>query len=103
MPEPIRIRARLVDGYTEVRVRMQHGMESGFRRDAAGATLAANIITEVRVWHGERLVLQAEFGTAMAADPYLFFRFAGGRSGDVVAVDWVDDRGQRRRDEIRIA
>lgn len=102
MPEPIRIRASLVDGFTEVRVLMNHPMESGFRTDASGETIAANIITEASVWHGERIVLQAAFGTAMAVNPYLFFRFAGGRSGDAVAVDWVDDRGQRRRDEVRI-
>lgn len=104
MSEPIRIRARIRDdGFTEVRVLIAHVMESGRRIDASGARVPANIITEVRVWHGERMVLHAALGTAMAANPWLAFHFAGGRIGDTVAVDWADDRGARRRDEVRIA
>lgn len=102
-PEPILIRAGLVGDLTEVRVRMTHVMESGFRTDDAGERIAAHLITEARVWHGERIVLEAAFGSAMAENPYLLLRFAGGRSGETVAVDWVDDRGRRRRDEVRIA
>lgn len=103
MPDPIRIRATLQDGFTEVRVLIAHVMESGQRIDAAGVRMPANIITEVRVWHGERLLLHAGLGTAMAANPYLSFRFAGGSHGEVVAVEWEDDRGARRRDEVAIA
>lgn len=104
MSDPIRIRAGLQDdGLTEVRVLIAHAMENGRRIDASGAPVPANIITEVRVWHGERVVLHVALGTAIAANPYLSFRFAGGRRGDPVAVDWVDERGARRRDEVRIA
>ena len=36
MPDPIRIRAQLKDGITEVHVLMPHPMETGMRQDDAG-------------------------------------------------------------------
>ena len=39
MADPMRIRANNKDGVTEVRVLMSHVMESGARKDAAGATI----------------------------------------------------------------
>ncbi|MEO6896124.1 MAG: thiosulfate oxidation carrier complex protein SoxZ, partial [Caldimonas sp.] len=36
MADPMRIRATMKDGVTDVRVLMAHPMETGFRKDASG-------------------------------------------------------------------
>lgn len=103
MGDPMRIRATAKDGVTEVRVLMPHVMETGLRKDAAGAPIPAHFITELSVSHEDRVVLGAQFGPSVSANPYLAFRFAGGARGDRLSVSWVDNRGDSRTDEVRIA
>lgn len=103
MTNPTRIRATLRDGATEVRMLMSHVMETGRRKDPAGSLVPAHFITEVAVRHNDRLVLAAEFGPSVSANPYLLFRFNGAVKGDRLSVSWVDSRGEARSDEVRIA
>ena len=103
MGEPMRIRAAVQDGVTEVKVLMQHPMETGFRKDDSGAAVPPHFITEVVARHKDRVVLQAQFGTAVSRNPYLAFRFKGGAAGDAIVVEWVDNLGDRRSDTAAIA
>lgn len=106
-PEPMRIRANLVNGATEVRVLMTHIMETGQRHDANGQIVPAHYITEVQAHHvsaqgRSRLVLQAQWSTAIAQNPFLFFKFKGGAQGDKVVLHWIDNEGAQRTDEAPI-
>lgn len=103
MPSPSRIRAAAKDGVTEVRALMQHEMENGRRKDEAGNIVAAWFIAEVRVLHAGRVVLDAQFGTSVAKNPYLVFRFRGGKAGDKLVLSWKDNRGEERTDEVEIS
>ncbi|ENO89463.1 thiosulfate oxidation carrier complex protein SoxZ [Thauera linaloolentis] len=103
MANPIRIRAAARDGVTEVRVLMSHVMETGQRKDASGAVIPAHFITELTVRHNDRVVLSAEFGPSVSANPYLAFKFNGGAKGDRVEVSWIDNKGDTRSDEVQIA
>ncbi len=76
----------------EVRVVIQHPMETGFRHDAAGVSIPLNIITKVVCRYLGAEVFRAELGSGIAANPYLAFYVMADRSGDVV-VDWLDDHG----------
>jgi len=93
MGSPIKIRASVKEGYTEVRILMQHEMETGRRKDEAGILVPAKYITDVTVRHKDRIVLECQFGTAVSKDPYLIFRFKGGKQGDNISVNWVDNKG----------
>jgi sulfur-oxidizing protein SoxZ len=53
--------------------------------------------------HGDKVVLQGEFGTAVAKNPYLAFKFKGGAKGEKVTVAWKDNKGDSRTDEAVIA
>lgn len=101
-PRPIRIRASLLGAQTEVRVLISHPMETGLRKDGSGALIPAHYITELSIWHQERLVLQARFGPSVAANPYLNFRFDGGAVGDKVSIEWLDNRGESQRESTQI-
>jgi len=103
MADPMRIRANAVGDSTEVKVLMSHEMETGQRKDAQGKTIPAWFIQEVNVtWNG-KTVLSAQWGPAVAKNPFLSFKFKGGAKGDKVTINWVDNRGDKRTDEATIA
>jgi sulfur-oxidizing protein SoxZ len=100
----MRIRAAVdAGGVTEVKVLMSHEMETGQRRDAAGALVPAWFIQNVTATHAGKTVLSAQWGPAIAKNPFLSFRFKGAQKGDKVQVTWVDNRGDKRTDEATIA
>jgi sulfur-oxidizing protein SoxZ len=80
----------------EVRVIMQHPMETGFRRDLDGQAIPVNIVDKVSCTYGGREVFRAELGTGIAANPYLAFHVVARDSGPI-EVAWSDDRGQQGR------
>ena len=102
MGNPMKIRAANKDGVTEVKVLVSHEMETGQRKDAAGAIVPAWFITELTAKHGDKVVLQGEFGTAVSKNPYLAFKFKGGAKGDKIVVSWKDNKGDTRSDEAVI-
>jgi len=103
MGEPMKIRATLTGDTTEVKVLMNHEMETGQRKDAQGQTIPAWFIQTIGVtWNGKS-VLSAQWGPAVAKNPFLSFRFKGGAKGDKIVVRWVDSRGDQRTDEAVIA
>ena len=103
MSDPMRIRAQAQGGGAVVRVLMSHEMETGQRKDAAGKTIPAWHITEVTVALNGANVLSAQWGTAIAKDPFTQFTVKGAKSGDRISIGWVDSRGDKRTDEAVIA
>ena len=103
MAEPMRIRAAMQGDKVMVRVLMSHEMESGQRKDAEGKVVPAHFIREVSARHNGKMVLSAQWGPAVAKNPYLQFAFAGGKPGDKIQVSWVDSKGDSRTDETTIA
>jgi len=103
MANPMKIRASNKDGVTEVKVLMSHEMETGQRKDSAGAVVPAWFITELSAKHNDKVVLAGEFGPSVSKNPYLAFKFKGGAKGDKVVVTWKDNKGESRTDEAQIA
>ena len=103
MADPMKIRATVAGDATEVKVLMNHEMETGQRKDAQGKTVPAWFIQNVTAtWNG-RTVLSAQWGPAISKNPFLSFKFKGGAKGDKVQVTWVDNKGETRTDEATIA
>jgi sulfur-oxidizing protein SoxZ len=99
MADPMRIRATEQPDGVEVRVLMSHEMETGQRRDSAGALVPAHFISNVTVTHAGKTVLAAEWGPAVSKNPYLQFKFKGAKKGDEITVRWVDNKGDSRTDK----
>ena len=72
-----------------------HPIETGFRLDDSGHRFPRNIITQVRVLLNGKLILDLEPGTGMSANPYLSFPVTVPPQGGNLAVEWLDDAGQR--------
>jgi sulfur-oxidizing protein SoxZ len=102
MADPMKIRAKMDGDKVDVRVLMSHEMETGLRKDAKGATVPAWFIQTVTATYNGRTVLSAEWGPAVSKNPFLAFRFAGGKPGEKVIITWVDSKGDKRTDEAVI-
>jgi sulfur-oxidizing protein SoxZ len=104
MADPMKIRAIMADdGKVDVKVLMAHEMETGQRKDAKGEIIPAWFIQSVTATYDGRTVLAAEWGPAVAKNPFLSFRFNGGKAGEKVDISWVDNHGDKRTDEAVIA
>jgi sulfur-oxidizing protein SoxZ len=103
MADPMKIRANVVGDSTEVKVLMSHEMETGQRKDAQGNAIPAWFIQNVAVAHNGKPVLSAQWGPAIAKNPFLSFKFKGGAKGDKIQITWVDSRGEKRTDEALIS
>jgi sulfur-oxidizing protein SoxZ len=78
----------------EIRVLLQHSMETGYRRDLNGASIPTHIIDKVACTIAGREVFRAELGTGIAANPYMAFYAVAEMSGPV-ELTWSDDRGEQ--------
>ncbi len=73
-------------GLIEVRIVIQHPMETGFRYDSLGRQTPRNVIHCFECRYGGVEVFSAAMGAGIAANPY-FVR--AGESGDI-ECRWVD-------------
>ena len=103
MADPMRIRALAAGDKATVRVLMAHDMETGLRKDAAGKPIAAWYITQVSAQLNGKTVMTAQWGPAVAKNPFLQFTVKGAKSGDKISVSWVDNRGEKRTDDVTVA
>lgn len=102
MAEAMRIRAAMQGDRCVVRVLVAHEMESGQRREG-GKLVPAWFIQSFTVAHNGRTVLTSQWGPAVAKNPLVQFSFAGAKSGDTIQATWIDNRGERRSDEAKVA
>jgi len=102
MGSPMKIRASVKEGVTEIKILMGHEMETGQRKDANGAVIPAWFINEVTAKLDGKTVMQAQWGPSISKNPYLAFKVKGGKAGDKVSVTWVDNKGDTRTDEAAV-
>jgi sulfur-oxidizing protein SoxZ len=99
----IRVRAKLSGDVTTVKCLMKHPMESGNRKDKkTGKMIPAHFIQEVKCTHNGNDVMTALWGGGVSKNPYLSFKFTGGKAGDNVGISWVDNKGESDSVETKI-
>lgn len=77
----------------EVRVLVNHVMETGFRRDLEGRVIPLHILDKISCTFGGREVFRVELGSGMAANPLVSFFMEAQESGELT-VRWSDDEGE---------
>lgn len=102
-PAPMQIRAQLKSGQAQVRLRINHPMESGWRTDAQGRNIAAHYITELGASLNGVTAWTAQLGPLIAKDPQLQFMLKNAKAGDKLAITWLDSKGEKRSDEISLS
>lgn len=92
----IKLRAKITDGVTAVKVLISHPMETGLQKDKkTGEKIPAHFIQEVVCKHKDTTVMTANWGGAISKNPYLSFNFKGAAAGDTISLSWVDNKGEK--------
>jgi sulfur-oxidizing protein SoxZ len=95
MAGTIKARAQATGKVTLVKALISHPMETGLRKDKkTGKKIPAHYIEELNVDHNGKNVLNALWGPAISKNPYLYFKFHGGKAGDTIKISWVDNKGE---------
>ena len=88
----------------EVKALVAHIMETGQRRDTAGALVPRKILNKFVCTVNGKEVFSADFEPAISANPYIQFKFKAQESGPVI-LTWIDDDGSKivGQDSITVA
>jgi sulfur-oxidizing protein SoxZ len=103
MADQIKIRAQILDDIANIRVLMQHPMETGQRRDEKGQAVAIHFIQTFVVSHNGKPLVDGQLNTSISRNPLFTFRARGIKPGDKLAVSWSDNLGDKRLDEITVS
>ncbi|UCH47079.1 MAG: thiosulfate oxidation carrier complex protein SoxZ [Betaproteobacteria bacterium] len=76
----------------EIRVMVEHPMESGFRHDNVGKLVPRHIATDFYCRYNGREVFRAILHPAVSTNPYFSFYLVAQETGELV-FSWADDRG----------
>lgn len=103
MADLIKIRATLQGDVADVKVLMNHPMETGQRKDVkTGQLVPAHYIQTVTATLNGRKVMEAQWSQAISKNPFLGFKVKGAHLGDRVAISWVDTKGDQNSAEAVI-
>src|SRR3954467_702628 len=97
---PLKMRATLGQGFTDVRVLMNHPMETGQRKASDGTLMPPAFIQTLTVKVNGKLVVDAQISQAVSRNPVFSFRLKGGAKGDKIEVAWMDNKGESSSTEM---
>ena len=100
---PMKMRATLGQGFTDVRVLMNHPMETGQRKDSDGKVVPMHFIQNLTVKMNGKVVVDAQISQAVSRNPVFSFRLKGGAKGDKIEVAWTDNKGESNSTQIAVA
>lgn len=89
------------DDVIEIRVLLQHPMETGYRFDVLGSAVPKNVIHTLTVDYAGRRIFKAEMSTGISANPYLSF-YTRATESAVLLLAWADDKGHQGRLEVPV-
>ena len=98
MAGPIKMRATLAAGYTDVRVLMSHPMET--EQQTKGKP---HFIQNLTVQVNGKTVIEGQISQAVSRNPVFSFRLKGGAKGDRIEVSWLDNKGDTNKSETAVA
>jgi sulfur-oxidizing protein SoxZ len=97
MAGPMKMRATLAGGNTDVRVLMTHPMTT------AQSKQPLHFIQNVTVKVNGKTVVESQISQAVSRNPVFTFRLKGGAKGDRIEVSWLDNKGESNKIESAVA
>jgi sulfur-oxidizing protein SoxZ len=85
----------------EIRIAIQHPMETGFRLSDNGRAIPKNVVNKLVCRYNGVEIFRAEMGSGVAANPLLDFFTVAETSGELV-FEWVDDEGKTGSERVRL-
>ncbi len=86
----------------EIRTLITHPMETGFRPDANGKTVARDIIRRFTCRYDGELVFSADLFSAVSANPFIAFHTVAVKSGTLTCT-WEGDNGFSQSESVTIS
>ena len=78
----------------EIRILIQHPMETGYRHDDVGRLIKRNVINVLSCRYNGVEVFRADLSSGISANPYVQFYTVAEASGNL-EFSWIDDEGER--------
>jgi sulfur-oxidizing protein SoxZ len=104
MADEMKMRATMQGDVADVKVRITHIMETGLRKDPKTDKLVpAHFINQVVATLNGKTVLEAQWGIAVARNPFINFKIKGAKPGDKIAISAVDNLGTKYNGETKVA
>jgi sulfur-oxidizing protein SoxZ len=103
MADPMKVRATLKGDTGDIRVLMNHPMETGQRKDPSGKVVPLHFIQNVEVRVNGKVVIEGEISQAVSRNPVFSFRVKGVKAGDKVEVSWLDNKGDKNKTDTALA
>ena len=90
----LKVKAKAKGSTVTVKALISHPMETGLRKDKkTGKMIPAHFVQEVKAVHNGNAVMTANWSGSISKNPYLSFKFDGGKKGDTLKVSWADNKG----------
>jgi sulfur-oxidizing protein SoxZ len=103
MAESMKMRATMDGDAADVKVLIQHPMDTGLMKDKNDKLIPAHFINQVVATLNGKTVIDSQWGTGIAQNPFIGFRIKGAKPGDKVAVNAVDNLGTKYDGEVVVA
>ena len=103
MSDSIKIRVQTAGEVTTVKALITHPMETGARKDEKGEYIPRHFINEIKAELNGKPVMSGYWGVGVSKNPYVSFRFKGGKTGDTVKLSWSDNKGASDSIEAQIS
>jgi sulfur-oxidizing protein SoxZ len=103
MAEAMKMRATMDGDAADVKVLIQHPMDTGLLKDKNDKLIPAHFINTVVATLNGKTVIDAQWGTGIAKNPFMGFRVKGAKPGDKIAINAVDNLGTKYDGEVVVA
>jgi sulfur-oxidizing protein SoxZ len=104
MADAMKIRATMEGGSADVKVLIQHAMDTGTQKDPKTEKLIpAHFINQVVATLNGKTVIDTQWGAGVAKNPFMGFKIKGAKPGDKVGINAVDNLGNKFDGEAVIA
>ena len=96
MAEAMKMRATMEGDVADVKVLIQHPMDTGLLKDKkTDKLIPAFFINQVEATLNGKTVMEAQWGVAVAQNPFIGLKIKGAKPGDKIAIHAVDNLGNK--------
>ena len=104
MAEAMKMRAKMEGDVADVKVLIQHPMDTGLLKDKkTKEIIPAFFINQVAATLNGKTVMEAQWGVGIATNPFIGLRIKGAKKGDKIAVNAVDNKGNTYDGEVTVS
>lgn len=88
----MKVRSSMEGQNAQIKLLIEHPMETGLRKSPSGQIIPAHFIQQIVGYHNGKAIMAADWGIAIAKNPYLSFSLPNAKKGDKVVIEWIDNK-----------